>query len=199
VEDGVSIPEATMSESHAHEVTADVPASGPPEALRDYAGDFEAWVRAESGALRRSAFLLTGDEQLAEDLVQTALTKVARRWNEIVAVGDPMPYVRQVITRTAIGWHRRKWRGEVPDGAVPEVATSDAIGPAVAREHLRVALLGLPARQRAVIVLRYYEDLTEAQTATLLGCSVGTVKSQCAKALAKLRGVVDVAPDEEDD
>jgi RNA polymerase sigma-70 factor (sigma-E family) len=156
-------------------------------ALPAYAGGYEAYVRAHAGELTRTAFLLVGDAQRAEDLVQTALVKVIGRWDRIVAGGEPMPYLRTVMVRTAISWHRRKWRGEVPTEALPETSGDEPVSRVVARDALRRALLTLPRRQRAVVVLRFYEDLSEADVAQLLGCSVGTVKSQSAKGLAKLR------------
>jgi len=154
---------------------------------------FASLVRASSASLLRRAFLLTGDRHLAEDLVQTALAKVATRWSDIAAKGDPLPYVRTVVVRTAIGWRRRKWSGEVPSNFVPELAGADSTEIIGRRERLRRALLSLPPRQRAVLVLRFYDDLTEWQTAEMLRCSVGTVKSQAAKGLARLRQTL---PDE---
>ena len=149
---------------------------------------FEAYVRRQGHTLSRTAFLLTGDRHLAEDLVQTALAKVAGRWDGIVANGDPTPYVRTVLLRTAIAWRRRRWRGEVPTGQVPDTLTSEPAPDR--REQLRVALAALPARQRAVVVLRFYEDLTEVETAAVLGCSTGTVKSQTTKARVRLRALL---------
>ena len=146
---------------------------------------FDAFVRRHGQALCRTAFLLTGDHHLAEDLVQVALAKVAGRWTRIVASGDPMPYVRTTLLRTAIAWRRRRWHGEVPTETLPDRGAVDA--PIDRREQVRAALLELPRRQRAVVVLRFYDDLSEAETARLLGCSVGTVKSQSAKARAHLR------------
>lgn len=153
--------------------------------------DFDAFVLAHGGSLARSAYLLTGDRQRAEDLVQTALAKVSLRWDRVVAGGPPAAYVRAVIVRTAIGWHRRRWTGEVADGRVPELVTGDETATVDARDRLRRALLVLPARQRAAVVLRFYEDRSEADVAALMGCSVGTVKSQTAKGLARLRAVLE--------
>jgi RNA polymerase sigma-70 factor (sigma-E family) len=155
------------------------------------ANDFESYVRRHAQALCRGAFLLTGDRHLAEDLVQTALAKVAGRWDHIVANGDPTPYVRTVIVRTAIAWRRRRWRGEVPTSPVPEESGRDHLGAVDGRERLRHALLLVPRRQRAALVLRFYEDLSDAETARAMGCSVGTVKSQTAKGLARLRTLLD--------
>jgi RNA polymerase sigma-70 factor (sigma-E family) len=151
---------------------------------------FDAFVRDHGASLVRGAFLLTGDRQLAEDLVQTVLAKVSLRWSRIVAQGNPVPYVRVAIVRTAIGWRRRRWWGEVPSSPVPDQGGGDTAATVAGRDVLRRALLTLPPRQRAVVVLRFYEDLSEADTAAALGCSAGTVKSQTAKALARLRAVL---------
>jgi RNA polymerase sigma factor (sigma-70 family) len=108
-----------------------------------------------------------------------------------VAEGDPTPYVRTVVVRTAIAWRRRRWRGEVPTSPLPEATGADHVGAVDGRERLRHALLAVPRRQRAALVLRFYDDLSEAETARIMGCSVGTVKSQTAKGLARLRAVLD--------
>jgi RNA polymerase sigma-70 factor (sigma-E family) len=160
--------------------------------LEPYAGSFDMFVRESSPALARLAFLLTGDRQLGEDLLQTALAKVVPHWPRVIANGHPAPYVRAVMVRTAIGWRRRRWIGETPAETLPEpAAASDFSGALDARERLRAALSTLPIRQRAVVVLRFYEDRSEAEVAQLLGCSRGTVKSQTAKALTKLRARLD--------
>jgi RNA polymerase sigma-70 factor (sigma-E family) len=145
---------------------------------------FDEFVASRARTLLRTAYLLTGDHALAEDLVQTALAKSWFAWGRID--GPPEPYVRRVIATTYATWWRRKWTGERPTGQLPEVATAE--GTAVEdRDALWRALGTLPRRQRAVVVLRYYEDLSEADTAAALGISKGTVKSQAAKALAALR------------
>jgi RNA polymerase sigma-70 factor (sigma-E family) len=144
--------------------------------------EFDAFVVACSPRLARTAYLLVHDRQLAEDLLQTALTKAWFAWRRIE--GNPEPYVRRVMVTTAVSWWRRRWVREVPSDWLPERA---APGSEVPDQDLWQALGRLPIRQRAVVVLRFYEDLTEADTADLLRCSVGTVKSQCSKALAKLR------------
>ena len=155
---------------------------------------FSAFVVARSPALLRTAFLLTHDEGLAEDLLQTALTKTWFAWNRLD--DDPVRYVRRILVTTSVTWWRRLWRGELATGALPEVpGTADDRAGA---QDLWTALGHLPARQRAVVVLRYYEDLSEAETADLLGCSVGTVKSQCSRALARLRVDSALAPATED-
>jgi RNA polymerase sigma-70 factor (sigma-E family) len=148
---------------------------------------FEDYVRARSASLVRAAYLLTGDRHLAEDLAQTALAKVSVRWDAVIRRGDPDAYVRKTMLRTAIGWHRRRWVGERPTSPLPDIALGDPTVAIDARERLRVALLSLTARQRAVVVLRFYEDRSEADVARTLGCSVGAVKSQTARGLAKLR------------
>lgn len=157
----------------------------------DLAG-FTEFVHARHGALLRTAYLLTGDHQDADDLVQVALAKVAPQWSRISH--RPEPYVRQVLARESISrWRRRRWR-EHPTDAVPDapgavVATDDVDE----RLALQAALAQLAPRQRAVIVLRHYEDLSEKETAALLGVSVGTVKSQNRDGLARLRELVPLA------
>jgi RNA polymerase sigma-70 factor (sigma-E family) len=145
---------------------------------------FEAFVAARSAALLRTAVLLTGDRHLAEDLVQTALARTWPRWSRLDT--NPEAYVRRTLVNTYASWWRRRWNGETPTDALPDRA-QPAGADADAAYDLRQALTGLPRRQRAVVVLRYFDDLTEAQVAAALGCSVGTVKSQTSKALAKLR------------
>ncbi|MGD9792971.1 MAG: SigE family RNA polymerase sigma factor [Acidimicrobiia bacterium] len=152
-----------------------------------YAGTFDDFVRTIGPRLQRSAFLLIGDVDLADDLVQTALAKVSLRWTSVAAKGDPTAYVRRVMYTTAAGWRRRRWRAEMSTGHVPEVHHLDRLEHVDERLRLREALAALPVRQRAVIVLRFYDDLTETDTAAVLGCSVGTVKSHTARALTRLR------------
>ncbi|QSR27744.1 SigE family RNA polymerase sigma factor [Nocardioides aromaticivorans] len=157
---------------------------------------FDGFVAARGGALWRSAWLLTGDHQLAEDLVQTALAKSWRAWSRVGADGFEA-YVRRVMYTTYVSWWRRKWRGERPTEHLPErpAAVEDRDG----RNDLVAALGALPRGQRAVVVLRYFEDLTEQQTATALGIGVGTVKSQCSRALATLRSSPHLRREETDD
>lgn len=144
--------------------------------------DFDVFVAQRSTALLRTAYLLTRDHALAEDLLQTALAKSWFSWSRID--GDPEPYVRKVLVNTYNAWWRRKWNGEHPTDELPEPAQFAETG----TDHdLWTAMGRLPKRMRAVVVLRYYEDLSEAETADLLGCSRGTVKSQLSKAVAKLR------------
>jgi RNA polymerase sigma-70 factor (sigma-E family) len=149
---------------------------------------FEGYVVARGADLLRTAYMLTGDYQRAEDLVQTALAKVWPRWQRLVDGGDlPHAYVRRVLVTSYIAWWRRRWGGEVPTAELPELVVPDPMLGVEEREVLFAALGRLPRGQRAVVVLRYFDDLTEAQTAQVLGCSVGTVKSQCSRALTALR------------
>jgi RNA polymerase sigma-70 factor (sigma-E family) len=144
--------------------------------------EFDAFVVARSPALLRTAYLLVHDEALAEDLLQTSLTKAWFAWQRIES--EPEGYVRRILVTTSASWWRRKWTAEAPTADLPERAVFE--GPAD-KHDLWDAIGRLPGRQRAVVVLRYLEDRSEAETADLLGCAVGTVKSQAAKALAKLR------------
>ncbi|PWN04655.1 SigE family RNA polymerase sigma factor [Nocardioides silvaticus] len=156
----------------------------PLDTAHEAADDFDSFVAARGDALWRAAWLLTGDHQLAEDLVQTALAKSWRAWSRVGPDGYEA-YVRRVLFTTYVSWWRRKWRGERPTEVLPERAA--AAPDTDARNDLVAALTQLPRGQRAVVVLRYFEDLTEQQTADVLGISTGTVKSQCSRALTALR------------
>jgi len=147
---------------------------------------FEDFVAGRSQALQRFGYALTGDWALAEDLLQTALARAYPRWSRIRRE-DPEAYVRKIMVNTWSSWWGRRWRGELPAAELPEVAGPDSFTGVDHRQALRCALAKLPPRQRAVVVLRYHQDLSEAQVAALLGISVGTVKSQAAKALTALR------------
>jgi RNA polymerase sigma-70 factor (sigma-E family) len=156
--------------------------------------EFIVFVRARTPALLRSATLLTGDQHLAEDLVQAALARTHGSWHRLHASGNAEAYTRRVMYHLQVSWWRRRRVAEVLPGTEPRPAHSqlrvgmetDAIA---LRLTLREALLRLTRRQRAVLVLRFYEDRTEPETAEILGITVGTVKSQTAKALARLRAV----------
>ena len=145
---------------------------------------FDEWVSGAAPRLHRTGFLLTGDWALAQDLVQHAC---AATWPRFGSLDAPEAYARTVMVRTATSWWRRRWRGEIPHAALPEVAASDPWSDVDRRQVLAVALRSLPPRQRAVVILRFYDDLTEADTAATLGWPVGTVKSTTARALASLR------------
>ena len=145
-------------------------------------------VEARSTALLRLAYAVVGDYQLAQDLLQEALVKVYVAWPRLREGSAAEAYARRTIVTTAISWRRRRSFHEPPVDTVPEsvsdldegewLATHDVLW-----EHVR----HLPPRQRTALVLRYYEDLSEAETAELMGCTVGTVKSQLSAALGKLR------------
>ena len=152
---------------------------------------FDELVDARTTALLRTAYLLTGDWALAEDLLQTVFAKTWFKWHQVRDKEAAEAYVRQVMSRTFATWWRRRWRGEVPTEVLPDRPGHDPYDDVVRRHALRDALLELPARQRAIVVLRFYEDLTEAQVAATLGCSVGTVKSTASRALVRLRGLVE--------
>ena len=150
----------------------------------DVLRDFCDWAASRQQQLLRAAFLLTGDRQLAEDLLQEAFIKVAVRWRK-VGRENPDAYVRRILYRDNISWWRR--RREVPvetvsDGPLP--SDPDAVERVLV---VRSALNALTAKQRAVVVLRYFDDLTEREAAQVLGVTVGTVKSQTSAALARLR------------
>lgn len=156
-----------------------------PSAAAD-AGDFSEFVTARSGRLLRTAYLLTRDWALAEDLLQTALVKAWSAWRRIE--GDPEPYVRRVLVNTYTSWWRRRWHHEYPQDNLPDVAVHDRPADGVEDRDLVLRALGrLPRQQRAVLVLRYFEDMTEAQIAETLQLSPGTVKSHAARALTALR------------
>lgn len=140
-----------------------------------------------SPALSRTAYLLTGDHQLAEDLLQSALASTYRH-SRRVRDGNPVAYVRQAMHREQISWWRRRRPAEHLSGEpVDRRGVEDVAADVVNRVTLVRALAQLPPRQRAVVVLRFYDDLTEAETARVLGCAVGTVKRQAHDALARLR------------
>lgn len=149
---------------------------------------FAEFVAARSGALLRAAWLLTGEQAAAEDLLQTALAEVWPRWGRISSGQSPEAYVRRVLLSTFLSGRRRRWRGEVPSASLPEAPDgADLAGRAGARDAVRRALARLSPQQRAVVVLRYLEDLSVEETARTLGCSTGTVKVQAGRALAVLR------------
>lgn len=143
-------------------------------------------MSVRGSALCRSAYLLTGDWQLGEDLVQTALANTWVRHRLLRSPEAVEAYVRRAMTRTLISWRRRRSSGELPVEDVVE-AVEEPIEGAVERSDMWSALQRLPVKQRAVLVLRYYEDLSEHQIADVLGCSRGTVKSHASRGLQALR------------
>jgi RNA polymerase sigma-70 factor (sigma-E family) len=154
--------------------------------------DFSAFVDAFSRRLLRSAYLITGDFAEAEDLLQTALEKAYRRWSSIRRTDMPEAYVRRILVTTAVDAGRRR---RLPSSSLDAESLPGRPDPAIEGVAGRAALLAcvreLPPSQRAVLVLRYFDDLTEAETARALGCTVGTVKSQHSRAMARLRGLVE--------
>lgn len=151
--------------------------------------EFEAWVQARSPQLARTAYLLTGDLHLAQDLLQDTLARVADRWPGLARRGAPDAYARRVMYHLSVDWwRRRRSRPELVLGEPAELCAPDGDEESVVRRlALREALMRLTTKQRAVLVLRFFEDCSEAQAAELLGCSVNTVKSQTRHALGRLR------------
>jgi RNA polymerase sigma-70 factor (sigma-E family) len=148
---------------------------------------FGEFVEVRTPALIRLAYLLTGNQHAAEDLLQTALAKTAARWKGLQNA-DPEGYIRQVMYREQVTWWRRLGRRrEVSVQEPPDVGYPDPSPHSDLRLLMREALLRLPPAQRLVIVLRYYEDHTETQVAEALGCSVGTVRSRTHRAVSRLR------------
>ncbi|WP_406090693.1 SigE family RNA polymerase sigma factor [Kitasatospora purpeofusca] len=157
---------------------------GAKKAERD--ADFNAFVTGAWPRLMRTAFLLTGDRYLAEDVVQTALERTYAAWGRVTKADEPYAYVRRIV----INEHARRFRRRVPEqlvNAVPERSGPDGFARLDERAALLDALGTLPPGQRQAVVLRYWEDLSESQAAAAMGCSVGTVKSQASKGIAKLR------------
>lgn len=163
--------------------------------------EFEEFVTARSAALFRTAVLLTGNRQDAQDLVQSALERACRHWDKVATAEQPEAYVRRILVNSLKDrWRIRKRIVEVPfDDARPSASAGQSPYRQVEQVELRrsmiAELLRLPTGIRAVLVLRYFEDLSEAEIAQALGCSTGTVKSQAARGLAKLRAALGTEPD----
>jgi RNA polymerase sigma-70 factor (sigma-E family) len=157
---------------------------------------FSEFVEARSASLFRTAYLMVGDHQLAQDLLQEALVKTLIAWPRLSDHHSVEAYTRRIVVTTSISWRRRRSFHERPNDALPERAVPDTVEELVTHDTVIAALLTVPPRQRAAIVLRYYQDLTEAQTAEAMGCSVGAVKSQVSAGLAKLRGLLGRSLDE---
>lgn len=159
----------------------------------DAEAEFRDFVQSRWQPLLRTAYLLTGDHGRAEELLQTALVRTHRHWRRIERADAPEVYVRKVLVNLHNTWWRRGRRCEQPTDAVPERADPKA-DPYTAyelRDELWRAVLALPPRMRSVLVLRYFEDLPEAEVARILDCSLGTVKSQTSRGLDRLRGALD--------
>ncbi len=152
--------------------------------------DFDAYVRASGPRLKRLAYLLTGDADGAEDLLQSAYAKVLPRWRQVCRYHDPDAYLRRVMDNQRTSWWRRD-RGREVVGTVPVTAAAGDLADDHAElDVLLQALRALPARQRTAVVLRHYCDLSEAETAAVMGISVGGVKSQTSKGLVALRAAL---------
>lgn len=163
--------------------------AGDSSSGTDFPG-FDEFLRTHGAALSRTAYLLTGDHQRAQDLLQSALVSTAVHWRRVSTGRNPLAYVRRVMVNRRTSWWRRHRDREQPTDAVPELAAARAEDDeAVSRVVLARALARLTARQRAVLVFRFYGDMTEADTAEALGCSIGTVKSQTRRALDRLRAI----------
>jgi len=156
--------------------------------MSDRDADFTAYLQARQARLLRTAYLLTGDQHQAEDLLQTSLAKLYLAWDRVTERDSVDAYVRRIMVNENSSLWRRGWRRrEVSTDRLPDtVGAHDAYDEGVGDAVWRVVQT-LPRKARAVVVLRYYEQLTEAETAEALGISVGTVKSQCSRALASLR------------
>lgn len=148
---------------------------------------FREFVGASSSRLFRTALLVVGDYQLAQDLLQESLIKTYVAWPRLRDVGRAEAYTRRVIVTTSISWRRRSSFHERPAETLPEHLVGDVTDLVDADADLWTQLQGLPPRQRAAVVLRYCQDLSEAQTSELMGCTVGSVKRHASRGLAKLR------------
>jgi RNA polymerase sigma-70 factor (sigma-E family) len=151
------------------------------------AAAFSEFVAARSGSLFRTAYLVAGEHQLAQDLLQESLVKLYVAWPRLRDMGKAEAYTRRIIVTTAISWSRRRSSRERPTAVLPETPTPDPAAAVAAQDELWTYLHALPPRQRAAVALRHCQDLSEAQTAELMGCSVGTVKRQTSLGLARLR------------
>lgn len=154
---------------------------------------FTVFVAQRQASLLRLTRALTGDTQLGEDLAQATLVRVWARWKKVSANGDPWPYTERVAVSLASTWRRRRWRGEIPTETPPHAqpATRSTSGSALGNATVGRWLATLPPRQRAVVVLRFLSDLSVDETARVLQCSPGTVKSQTAKARGLLRSIAE--------
>ncbi len=175
-----------MGSTHALAGTG-VTMAGQPDRGADRDADFAAYMQARQASLLRTAFLLTGDRHTAEDLTQTAFAKLYLAWDKVRDQGSIDGYVRRIVVNEHNSLWRRAWkRRELSSDQLPENPHHDEYDAGAGRE-LWDLVQTLPRKARAVVVLRYYEEMSEAETAEVLGISVGTVKSQASRALAALR------------
>ena len=157
--------------------------------------EFRDYVRSRSRALLRTAYLLTGNMADAEDLLQSALAKTYLAWDRIEDRGALDGYVRRALVNTHISWWRRRRLEEYPTDEIPDQAVVDHSVSSELQESLRRAIDRLPQRMRAAVMLRYYDDMSEAEVADVLGVSLGTVKSTVSRAVAKLRIDAELQPE----
>jgi RNA polymerase sigma-70 factor (sigma-E family) len=164
--------------------------------VNEVMADFDNFVAAHIDDLLRTAYLIVWDEGEAEDLVQECLLKVARRWPRVRRMEQPQAYARRILVNLALDGARRRVRRrrELEPGTPPILSAIDPLQALETRTELLQALGQLHERQRAVLVLRYFNDLTEAQVADVLGCSPGTVKSSASRGLARLREALQPVP-----
>lgn len=162
------------------------------ESLRATA--FTDFMSARSASLFRTAYLIVGDHQLAQDLVQESLIKTYVAWSRLRDVSNAEAYARRTVVTTAISWRRRRSFHEQPSDLLHDVAVADPAEGVAAHTSAVAALRTLPPRQRAAVVLRYYEDLSLARTAEVMGCSVGAVKSHVSTGLSRLRDQFGIEP-----
>ena len=157
---------------------------------------FEAFVRLHGPALLRTAVLLTTDRSAGEDLVQTALAKAYGRWDHVAATDHPLAYVRRLMVNVHLSWLRRLVsREHVTDRIADRAAHGDLAADHAQRADLQVALRQLSPRVRTAVVLRYFDDLSEADTARLMGCSVSTVNNHVTRGLGALRHLLSAQAD----
>ncbi|HEY8474756.1 MAG TPA: SigE family RNA polymerase sigma factor [Natronosporangium sp.] len=151
-------------------------------------GSFEEYVTARGDALLRFAYVLSGDRHLAEDLVQEVLARIHRRWHRMAEVEQPDAYLRRAIVRQFISWRRRRASSETPTDRLPELESPvDTATRQAAQDEMWRLLATLPRKQRAVLVLRFYEDLPDTEIADVLGCRQTTVRVHASRGLARLR------------
>jgi RNA polymerase sigma-70 factor (sigma-E family) len=154
----------------------------------DLDADFAAFVRRRGDHHLRTALLLTGDWHAAEDLVQAALVKLYRAWRRLDTTEDPDAYLRRILVNTHRSWWRARWRRELPVTGIPDrPGPLDGDDVRVVAQVVRQTLAALPARQRTALVLRYFEDLPEAEVAELMGCGVGSVKTHVHRGVQAMR------------
>jgi RNA polymerase sigma-70 factor (sigma-E family) len=188
------VPRQARRDAAARPAAASADAVRPPGATNTGAAgapprdaDFRDYVSSRGRALVRAAYLLTGNLADAEDLVQSALAKTYQAWERIEDRAAIDGYVRRAMVNTHISWWRRRKLDEFPTDDLPDQPVADVSGTSELRDSLQRAIDRLPQRMRAAVVLRFYEDMTEAEVAVVLGVSQGTVKSTVSRAVAKLR------------